>query len=241
MSGYRQDAPNATEQALDTLAEAAECVGTLEHMTQTIKISLTMQSVEPPATVVIEIAGGATVDALKEAIQESQGVARDRQALVFRKAVLEDGSKFLEDCGIEDGSTIVLLVPEQSRPVQILTASRDNTAKIWDAATGECKHTFCGHSDDVNSAVFSADALSLLTASDDETAKIWGAATGECKRTFTGHSGLVSSAVFSADALSVLTAGDKTAKIWEVSTGECNQTFSGHSATVKSAVFSAKV
>lgn len=39
----------------------------------------------------------------------------------------------------------------------ILTASEDQTARIWDRSTGECKQTFIGHTDMVNSAFFSPD------------------------------------------------------------------------------------
>ena len=37
---------------------------------------------------------------------------------------------------------------------QILTASLDETAKVWSAATGECSLTLEGHGDGVRSAVF---------------------------------------------------------------------------------------
>ena len=80
----------------------------------------------------------------------------------------------------------------------VLTASSDETAKIWESSTGECKQTFSGHSNYVMSAVFSADGLSVLTASEDNTAKIWEISTGECKQTLSGHSDSVMSAVFLA-------------------------------------------
>merc|ERR1711990_1203044 len=81
----------------------------------------------------------------------------------------------------------------------VLTASLDNTAKIWDISTGDCKQTFSGHGRSVISAVFSPDGKTVLTASGDNTAKIWDISTGDCKHTFSGHGDSLLSAVFSTD------------------------------------------
>merc|ERR1719168_207593 len=65
---------------------------------------------------------------------------------------------------------------------QVLTASDDETAKVWNAATGECTQTLSGHIGVLRSAIFSPDGLCVLTASDDETAKVWNAATENAHR-----------------------------------------------------------
>ncbi|MDH3662333.1 MAG: pentapeptide repeat-containing protein, partial [Alphaproteobacteria bacterium] len=62
---------------------------------------------------------------------------------------------------------------------RVLTASSDNTARIWDARTGEEIAVLKGHGGSVLSAVFSADDARVLTASSDNTARIWDARTGE--------------------------------------------------------------
>merc|ERR1712176_856948 len=59
----------------------------------------------------------------------------------------------------------------------VLTASWDRSAKLWNAATGECIQSFVGHSDHVRSAVFSTDGQYVLTASWDHSARTWNAAT----------------------------------------------------------------
>ena len=70
---------------------------------------------------------------------------------------------------------------------QIVTASDDQTARIWDAATGQELRTLSGHTDWVNSAAYSPDGQTIVTASDDQTARIWDAATGQELRTLSGH------------------------------------------------------
>ena len=118
----------------------------------------------------------------------------------------------------------------------ILTASEDNTAKLW-VLSGKCLVTLSGRSAYVLSAVFSPDGKSILTASKDNTAKLWDL-SGKCLVTFSGHSNYVNTAVFTQDGKSILTAsGDKTAKLWDL-TGKCLVTLSGHSSNISKAVFS---
>ncbi len=52
----------------------------------------------------------------------------------------------------------------------ILSASWDNTIKIWE---NDRVQTLYGHSDGVNSAFFSSDDKKIISASDDKTVRIW--------------------------------------------------------------------
>src|SRR5207302_909314 len=105
----------------------------------------------------------------------------------------------------------VALSPDGAR---ILTASRDKTAKLWDAASGKLLASFA-HEDEVNDAAFSPDGARILTASKDKTAKLWDAASGKLIASF-DHPDEVSHAAFSPDGARILTASrDKTAKLWD--------------------------
>jgi WD40 repeat protein len=100
---------------------------------------------------------------------------------------------------------------------RVVTASRDKTAKIWDAESGEEILAVGGHSYAVLYAAFSPDGSRVVTASGDKTAKIWDAKTGDEILTLRGHSGGVLFAAFSPDGTRVVTASnDETAKIWDV-------------------------
>ena len=66
----------------------------------------------------------------------------------------------------------------------MLTASFDETAKLWDVESGECLKTFEGHHGAVLSAAFSHDSARMLTASDDGTAKLWDVESGVCLKEF---------------------------------------------------------
>jgi predicted oxidoreductase (fatty acid repression mutant protein) len=100
---------------------------------------------------------------------------------------------------------------------RVVTASRDRTARIWDAESGEEMAVLKGHTSRVSSAAFSADGRRVVTASQDSTARIWDADSGEEIAVLKGHTDSVLSAAFNADGKRVVTASfDDTAHIWDV-------------------------
>ena len=98
------------------------------------------------------------------------------------------------------------------------TGSVDQTARLWDIATGQPSSIYRGHTDQITSITFSPDGRRLATSSYDHTAKLWDVTTGRVLITFAGHTGRISAIVFSSDGLILATAGeDRTAKVGEVS------------------------
>jgi tetratricopeptide (TPR) repeat protein len=61
----------------------------------------------------------------------------------------------------------------------IVTASRDKTARVWDAATGQPVSPPMKHEGRVWHAAFSPDGRRSVTASEDKTARVWDAATDQ--------------------------------------------------------------
>jgi len=55
---------------------------------------------------------------------------------------------------------------------RIVTASRDRTVRVWDAATGRQVVVLNGHTDTVVSANYSSDGTRIVTAARDHTARI---------------------------------------------------------------------
>src|SRR3984893_9562202 len=87
---------------------------------------------------------------------------------------------------------------------RILTASRDKTARLWDAASGKLL-AFFDHQSSVWQGVFSPDGSRILTARVDKQAKLWDAATGKLLTSF-DHQGWIWRAAFSPDGSRILTA-----------------------------------
>jgi WD40 repeat protein/tRNA A-37 threonylcarbamoyl transferase component Bud32 len=123
--------------------------------------------------------------------------------------------------------------------LRIVTASFDNTVRVWDAATGRSITTLAGHEGGVVSAQFSPDGLRIVTASWDKTARVWDATTGQCLATLVGHEKALGSAQFSPDGLRIVTASDDaTSRVWDAAMGKSLATLNGHSNAVLCAQFS---
>jgi WD40 repeat protein len=102
---------------------------------------------------------------------------------------------------------------------RIVTASRDNTAKVWDASTGKLLYSLEGHTDCILSAVFSPDGQRIVTASKDKTAKVWDASSGKLLFDMDEHQDWVESASFRPDGKRILTVS-KHIKVWDASNGK---------------------
>ena len=141
---------------------------------------------------------------------------RSTESLVLGKRVLPDvGNLSLADVGIEDGAVVYLI---RKPALHLLTASHDSSAKIWNLVTGECLQTLSGHTNVLESAVFSADGCLVLTVSHDYTAKIWSVTRGICMFTISG----VTSAVFLNDGDRVISSTRcRRGQIWSTVSGDC--------------------
>ncbi len=121
----------------------------------------------------------------------------------------------------------------------IVSASLDNTLKVWDAQTGQERLSLIGHTDKVESCGYSLDGQSIVSASDDKTLKVWDAHTGQERFSLTGHTDKVRSCAYSPDGQSIVSAsGDKTLRIWDAHTGQECLSLTGHTHWVESCGYS---
>jgi eukaryotic-like serine/threonine-protein kinase len=99
----------------------------------------------------------------------------------------------------------------------ILTGGWDNTARLWDAASGQPRGRLMAHQGPVMAVAFSPDGSTILTGSYDTTAQLWDAATARPLGKPLVHQGPVYAAAFSPDGQTALTGGDdKTARLWSI-------------------------
>ena len=156
----------------------------------------------------------------------------NRRALLLavesmRRAPSVEGSvpiySLLDDIGVErtslnhNGSVIAVAFSPDGK--WLATASRDNTARVWEAATGK-ELARLNHDDVVQAVAFSPDGQWLATASSDNTARVWDAATGQ-ELARLNHDYVVTAVAFSPDGKWLATAsGDNTARVWDAATGQ---------------------
>ncbi|MCP5045806.1 MAG: WD40 repeat domain-containing protein, partial [bacterium] len=122
---------------------------------------------------------------------------------------------------------------------KILTANRDNNARLWDFKGGQLNELvlFEGHTNEVKYAAFSPDGKHIVTAGWDNTARLWGLNGKEITR-FEGHEKVVNAVAVSKDGNYFLTAsGDETARLWD-RRGNRMTIFEGHTGDVTCVGFS---
>jgi TIR domain/WD domain, G-beta repeat len=109
-----------------------------------------------------------------------------------------------------------------------LTGSSDNTARLWDVASGTVIATLSGHTGSISAVAFSPDGRLVLTGSLDKTARLWEAPSGKSVATL-GHTNWVLAVAFSPDGRLVLTRVmvDKFARLWEAASGQAVGTLTG--------------
>jgi WD40 repeat protein len=124
----------------------------------------------------------------------------------------------------------VAVTPDSKRAV---SASWDNTLKVWDLASGTCTATFKGHKEPVNSVAVTPDGKRAVSASWDNTLKVWDLASGKCTSTLKGHKGEIYSATVTPDGKWVVSGSeDKTLKVWNLASGKCLATMEGHTGWI---------
>jgi len=122
----------------------------------------------------------------------------------------------------------------------VVTAGADNTARIWDAATGREIRALIGHTRGVNRARFTTDGRLVVTASDDSTVRIWDALTGQERSRIAAHAGGVLSIAISSDGKLIASAGwDGFARVWQLADGQKVAEFHGDSGAMNDVAFSA--
>jgi hypothetical protein len=163
---------------------------------------------------------------------KAQALVRAAEGLYSHQAILRGHEAEVSSAQFApDGKTVV-------------TASWDQTARLWDVASGKELHVLRGHEDAVSSAQFAPDGKTVVTASADKTARLWDVASGKELQVLR-HEGAVSSAQFAPDGKTVVTASggelglglDKTARLWDVVSGKELHVLRGHEGAVTSAQF----
>jgi WD40 repeat protein len=102
----------------------------------------------------------------------------------------------------------------------IVTASGDDTARIWNVETGKIEHVLRGHRNRLTAAAFSPNGRLLVTTSEDVDARLWDVATGRPLHVLRIHYGVATDAAFTADSRWVVTAGGAGAGLFSATTGQ---------------------
>jgi WD40 repeat protein len=108
----------------------------------------------------------------------------------------------------------------------IISASLDNTLRLWDRDLEPLPHSFVGHTEGVTAAAFSPDGRMIISGSYDKTLKLWDIRNRRLIRSFDGHTDRINSVAFSPDGQTFISgSSDKTIRQWEITTGASTTLF----------------
>jgi len=112
----------------------------------------------------------------------------------------------------------------------VVSASEDQTLKVWELRSGRAVAKLVGHTDRVVTAcAVTPDERHVVSASTDRTLKIWDLMSGRVVATLEGHNHSVTACTVIADGRHVVSASmDKTLKIWDLECGRVLSTLEGH-------------
>jgi hypothetical protein len=108
--------------------------------------------------------------------------------------------------------------PDGSR---VVSASSDNTGRVWDARTGEPITPPLQHTRGLCWAQFSPDGARVATCSWDKTARVWDSRTGKALTEPLRHEAVVHTVDFRQDGEWLVTSSDDgTVRLWDSRTGQ---------------------
>ena len=170
----------------------------------------------------------------KEGRQLQARVGASAAATALRGARL----KYTLAEGCEDGVGQVAFSPDSR---QALSAGPGEALRLWDLATGACRHTI-----EVSAGIirFSADGRSVFSMGADKTLRVWDAATGENTRNLKGLTTDYASGsplALSPDGrLACCASGPdaNTARLGDTDSGKCLHILRGHTGAITAAAFS---
>lgn len=128
--------------------------------------------------------------------------------------------------------------PEAAGAQFLLSCSRDQTAKVWDIASGFCETTLTDHTDWVRTAAVSK--TTFCTSGNDTVIYLYDSVSRNKIQELRGHEHVVESVAFAAtgdDADTSIVSGgrDRTIRLWKG--GQCVHVFDSHENWVRSVLW----
>ncbi|HWO21737.1 MAG TPA: protein kinase [Kofleriaceae bacterium] len=122
---------------------------------------------------------------------------------------------------------------------RIVSASSDNTVRVWNADGSGEPLVLRGHTRTVRWVSFSPDGRRIVSASRDNTVRVWNADGTGTPVVLHGHEAMVTSAEFSPDGQRIVSASnDKSVRVWNTDGSGVPLILRGHDEIVRSAEFS---
>ena len=114
-----------------------------------------------------------------------------------------------------------------------LSASHDQTLRLWEVASREERALLRGHRAAVTSLAVTADGMRAISGGRDRAVRLWNLAEEQEVRALEGHEGWIFAVALDAAARIAASAGmDRGIRIWDLASGKTARVLSGHTDTV---------
>ena len=121
----------------------------------------------------------------------------------------------------------------------VVSAGRDHTAKLWDAASGKVRATLNGHTDSIRGVAFTLDGKTVVTGGGDGRVKLWDVAAGTERVTLHGLFDDGGYLALSPDGRTLAVSGQgHTVQLWDVADRKALRALKGHTGAVTALAFS---
>lgn len=123
----------------------------------------------------------------------------------------------------------VVITPDGRR---VLSASNDQTVRMWDVASGNCLATFTGHSAFVCSVAVSCDGGHVAAGAADGAIKVWNLTTGQLLAELS-HGGMDAKVAWGPGVLQLASGGaDGRVRLWRLPEAALTRTLNAHSKQI---------
>ncbi|KAG0198231.1 hypothetical protein BGX33_012490, partial [Mortierella sp. NVP41] len=122
---------------------------------------------------------------------------------------------------------------------QLVSASDDETVRIWDFESGDTLHALKGHVGKVSDAAFSPCGRNVASVGHDRMVRLWDTKSGEAGHVLKGHTWPVTCVAYSPNGRLIASGSeDMTVRIWSSLSGVCTFTLGDNNKEISSVVFS---
>lgn len=119
---------------------------------------------------------------------------------------------------LEGHTSVIIAADWMATGDQIVTASWDRTANVYDVSTSELLHSLAGHDQELTHTSTHPSQKLVVTSSKDTTFRLWDFRDRSMHsvNVFQGHTEPVTSAVFTSGDKVVSGSDDRTVKVWDM-------------------------
>jgi WD40 repeat protein len=124
----------------------------------------------------------------------------------------------------------VAVTPDGRRAV---SASWDQTLRLWDLSSGQTLRMLEGHTGEVSAVAVTPDGRRVVSASYDQTLRLWDLESSQTLRTLEGHTKWINAVAVTPDGRRAVSASnDRTLRLWDMETGQTLRTLEGHTSSI---------